>query len=242
MLYPLTLLRKTRGGAWSRGFTLIELLTVIAIIGILAAIIIPTVGKVRESARTAQCASNLRQIQLANINHAADHNGAYVASARWPAAGEGTGAVYWYSDPVFITYFGTKRGTQSVASSWPRSLLCAGATINGGVIDRTYGYNSTGFTGTFGAEGTRRQARENQIRNPSMRLAFADGVDWNIRSNGWDTYVNEGDTDATSGPRQNAVAYRHGERANVVFWDGHVKAMRRAELNPASSDIWNMLE
>jgi prepilin-type N-terminal cleavage/methylation domain-containing protein/prepilin-type processing-associated H-X9-DG protein len=43
-------------------FTLIELLTVIAIIGILAAIIIPTVGKVRDTARSAQCISNMRQV------------------------------------------------------------------------------------------------------------------------------------------------------------------------------------
>lgn len=53
-------------------FTLIELLTVIAIIGILAAIIIPTVGKVRMTARKAQTTSNLRQIGIAIIQYAND--------------------------------------------------------------------------------------------------------------------------------------------------------------------------
>lgn len=45
-------------------FTLIELLTVIAIIGILAAIIIPVVGKVRNTAQSARCVSNIRQLGL----------------------------------------------------------------------------------------------------------------------------------------------------------------------------------
>ena len=59
------------------GFTLIELLTVIAIIGILAGIIIPTVGAVRIKAQQAAERQNLSQIGKAAIIYATD-NGEYL--------------------------------------------------------------------------------------------------------------------------------------------------------------------
>ncbi len=72
------------------GFTLIELLTVIAIIGILAAIIIPTVGKVRAQAKSADCKSRLRQIGLAVRLFSEDNKGKappdrITGAVNWPA-------------------------------------------------------------------------------------------------------------------------------------------------------------
>ncbi len=68
------------GGAFERAFTLIELLTVIAIIGILAAILIPVVSSVRESARAASCTSNMREIGAGIMLYANEIDGKVLAS------------------------------------------------------------------------------------------------------------------------------------------------------------------
>ncbi len=57
-----------------RGFTLIELLVVIAIIAILAAILFPVFAKAREKARQTACLNNQKQIALAIMMYAQDHN------------------------------------------------------------------------------------------------------------------------------------------------------------------------
>ena len=81
----------SRPAALRRAFTLIELLTVIAIIGILAAIILPVVGSVRQKARKAQCSSNLRQVASAYLMYMSDNKNR-LPNNRWGGAGPVTPA------------------------------------------------------------------------------------------------------------------------------------------------------
>ena len=59
----------------SRGFTLIELLVVISIIALLIGILLPAIGKARDSARVAISLSNLKNFGTAHANYSAEWNG-----------------------------------------------------------------------------------------------------------------------------------------------------------------------
>jgi len=58
----------------AKGFTLIELLVVISIIALLLAILLPSLGRAKEQARTTRCLANLKQIGLAMHAYAGDYD------------------------------------------------------------------------------------------------------------------------------------------------------------------------
>lgn len=208
------------------GFTLIELLTVIAVLGILTAIVVPVVGKVRESARTAQCASNLRQLQLANIAYANDHRGGYVPVLFIDSENEGK-RTYWYQNTDFVAYLVKDRTTSTTnPDKLAEALQCPTARAMGNPLDYTYGTNAHGRGGAWTA-GMVRQIRLPEIQRPAQTMAFADGLDWQLYADGATGYTTDKETRSSS--TTHMVAHRHGDQANIVYFDGHT-----ARLPPAA--------
>src|ERR1700720_4404046 len=65
-----------------RAFTLIELLLVVAIIGVLIALLLPAVQAAREAARRTTCLNHLKQVGLATAHYEASHR-IFPPGARW---------------------------------------------------------------------------------------------------------------------------------------------------------------
>ncbi|EIP98533.1 prepilin-type N-terminal cleavage/methylation domain-containing protein [Opitutaceae bacterium TAV1] len=219
-------------------FTLIELLTVIAIIGILAAIIIPTVSKVRENARQAECISNLRQIGSALLLYAGDNKHHLPAvSTDWPSVDTSWGRAIWtyagYSEESYKNPDNDLIGSSGVDRNifhcpMTKRAPVAAPTVPGGVNSGRFSYGLNGFplsnTSIGWTSGTKTNPIPLSIITAPSRTSMVNECSFFL--GGYEGYY------------QSFGLVPHGGGTNVLFYDGHVERRAFTSIPSSTNDVF----
>ena len=240
------------------GFTLIELLVVVAIIALLIAILLPSLGRARELSNRSYCAANLRGILQSMNVYAADQLDTYPCVTPTDDSGAYTFASAGNSsntnaDAALNQYYSAGTGASSVTACWwilvlknqvsPKQFICksdpAGATSPAPISN-----SSNQFQLDFSA---------------ANQFSYSSAFPWvGTNAGGWWKNV----TDASL-PIMSDIAPKHGtgnpaadtdniqtnpkvwnsnnhqrDGQNVAFSDAHAEFTRRPDIGPDSDNIW----
>lgn len=239
-----------RSGCYLRkaGFTVLEMLVVIAVIGILAAMLWPVINSASESSNAAKCLGNLRQIASIMNLYISDNNGSIPPGRN----GVNTGADTWYSNLTPYADLGKsndKEVSQMNAAEqfaynelW-RKLSCPsldrvhksktqpfaqGIWPSYGINLSVRRYNAGGGLQNWNNGKTRKLAA---ISAPSQTLAFidTDGYEYTYEDaylklqSLWETYM----------------PARHGGGYNGVFLDGHAEFLKSERVKDPDDLMWS---
>jgi prepilin-type processing-associated H-X9-DG protein len=235
-------------------FSLVELFVVIGIISMLTAFLLPTLYRARQQSQQAVCASNIRQLALANMLYAADnHTFCVLASSdifddlgdgeggyyRWEGTRSGPGQPFNAATGPLAPYLGTTGAVRNCPVFDPSIGAVTGNNFEAGCGG--YGYNEVYIGGRMDLYSFEEPqnleyttaAKLGQITRPSETVMFTDaGIAQPVNGIAFVTeysfceppFVQNGPGAPTTYMATPSIHFRHRGRANVAWADGHVSA------------------
>jgi prepilin-type processing-associated H-X9-DG protein len=197
-------------------FTIVELLVVISIIAILASMLLPALGKAKETAKAINCTSNMKQMSTGIAMYINDYGWMMPRSS---------GSKSWYNndDGLLIPYLGfeSKYKVGEITATGRHPYACPGVPDTAATEDSyapgptfehcTIGYNTK-------MEATPYMLKGPAFINPSRHFLLADAFGDRVSKTTMLSVFGE-------------ISLRHSNAANIIYTDLHVEARKRGTYN-----------
>ncbi len=211
------------------GFTLMELVVVVAILGLLAGLLVPSFVSARELARQSLCAANLRTLTAGVWAYAQDHDG-WLPTAE-PPRRQYPDPRHWFLNDELLGHMGVPCRRDTDGMDWPppesSPLVCPTDDAPGRWSDgTTTGYGlSYAMNGTWGLGGrpdhvARRRLSDFRGAGDSGVMVFMDACG-NNTAPGVVLYM---------GCARDTMRFRHRGRAHAAFLEGAVTTRAPKEV------------
>lgn len=231
------------------GFSLVEMLVVVAIIGLLAGLSVPAIGRAKAFSQQTTCTANLRTLHQATMLYVADFDGRFPVANMSVQDSTGSSRQHNYATQLALEgYLGLPGGgfwerlDSWIAVSKRRGAFCAWCPAAEACENRLASGNMATYGMNVRVGGDDGNGFPNlkflQVATPTKTALYMDGCFKS--SGGFDVGV--GVPSLPPSPMHPPNLYKQSNNParslNVVFVDGHVETRRIADIPTAFTNVF----